>query len=290
MIQFTFDLYPENGKINQDIPYGYKFRGVIMKWLAESNPELGDAFHQPGEVRPYAINSILKRKKGKIEFILTSYNEKLSDTVLHDLLQSKRVNLTVDHQNFIIAQISFERPNLVKMKAHARPLQKLQVQFITPIYLNTLWGDYPVRFPLPSLFFGNLVNIWNDINEEALHIDREAFIDWIDAHVYISGYKMRSAKRDIGKPKPVVGGLGNATYRVTKINRNYYKQLLTDENKQYDIQFVNDHYSNNCKWLDVLCKLGTYTNVGGNRTAGMGVIRYWVKKELTEESLLKKTH
>lgn len=257
-----------------------------MKWLAESNPELGNAFHKPGEVRPYAINTIPRRKKGKIEFILTSYDEQLSDTVLNDLLESEKVEFTIDHQNFVIAQIAFERPDFVQLKAQARPAQKLQIHFVTPIYLNTLVGDYPVRFPMPGLFFGNLVNIWNDINEEALHIDREAFLDWIEAHVYISGYKMRSAKRDIGKRKPVVGGLGNATYRVTKINRNYYKHLLEDENKQHDMQFVNDHYSTNCKWLDVLCELGTFTNVGGNRTAGMGVIRYWRKEEISPDSLL----
>jgi CRISPR/Cas system endoribonuclease Cas6 (RAMP superfamily) len=287
MIQFTFDLYPKDGKLGRRVPFGYKFRGVIMKWLLESNPELGDAFHSPGEVRPYAINTIPHKKEGKIEFILTSYNEELSDTVIHDLLQSEKVNLTVDRQNFFIARITFERPNLVQMKEHARPLKKLQIQFVTPLYLNTSLGDYPVRFPLPNPFFGNLANLWNDINEEALQIDRDAFLEWIDAHVYISGYKMRSAKRDIGKRKPVVGGMGNATYRVTKINRNYYKCLLKEANRKYDVQFVNEHFSNNCQWLDILCKLGTYTNVGGNRTAGMGVIRYFPKETLTKKDLLK---
>ena len=74
MIQFTFNLNPENGTLGKRIPYGYKFRGVIMKWLLESNPELGDAFHESEEIRPYAINTIPHRDTDTIEFILTSYN------------------------------------------------------------------------------------------------------------------------------------------------------------------------------------------------------------------------
>ena len=287
MIQFTFNLNPENGTLGKRIPYGYKFRGVIMKWLLESNPELGDAFHESEEIRPYAINTIPHRDTDTIEFILTSYNEDLSDTIITDVVQNKKVNLTVDHQTFIISNISFDRPNLEQLQHNASPITKVQVHFVTPVYFNTLLGDYPVRFPMPNLFFGNLVHLWNDITHEELQIEREPFIDWVNAHVYISGYKMRSAKRDIGKRAPVVGGLGNATYRVTGINRNYYKTLLDKMDQKYDTEFVNDDYSENCQWLDVLCNLGTYTNVGGNRTAGMGVIRYWVKEQLSKKDLLK---
>jgi CRISPR/Cas system endoribonuclease Cas6 (RAMP superfamily) len=288
MIQFTFDLYPEDGKLGNRIPFGYKFRGVIMKWLTERNPELGEAFHKPGKIRPYAINTIPRQKEDKIEFILTSYHEQLSDTVIHDLLQSERVKLKVDGQQFFIARITFERPNLDQMKKRAKPATKLQIQFVTPVYFNTSLGDYPVRFPMPNSLFGNLVHLWNDINADGQQLERDSFIEWVNAHVYISGYKMRSAKRNIGKRKPVVGGLGNATYRVTKINRTYYKKVLEEMDRNYDVEFVNDNYAENCQWLDTLCKLGTYTNVGGNRTAGMGVIRYWTKSEVSEEDLISR--
>ncbi len=288
MIQFIFDLYPEDGRLGRRVPFGYKFRGVIMKWLIESNPELADAFHKPGEIRPYAINTIPHRKEGKIEFILTSYNEQLSDTVIHDILQSEKVKLKVDGKQFFIARITFERPNLDQMKARVPKNTKLQVQFVTPIYFNTPYGDYPIRFPIPEAFFGNLARLWNDMTEESNNIDRDRFIDWVNTHVYISGYKIRTAKRDIGKRKPVVGGLGNVTYRLTGINRNYYKNFLAEMERERDAQFVNEDYTENCRWLNVLCRLGTYTNVGGNRTAGMGVIRYWAEEELSERDLLKK--
>jgi len=55
---------------------------------------------------------------------------------------------------------------------------------------------------------------------------------------------------------------------------------------KYDYQFVNEDYEQNCRWLEILCRFGEYTNVGGNRTAGMGVIRYYPKYYMRERDLL----
>ncbi|MFO8017616.1 MAG: CRISPR system precrRNA processing endoribonuclease RAMP protein Cas6 [Promethearchaeia archaeon] len=282
MIQFKFDLYPKDGNLGKRIPFGYKFRGVIMKWLKESNPELASAFHCPEKVRPYAINTIPRREHSKIEFILTSYNENLSDTVIQDLLKSEKTKITVDHQVFFIAKIRFERPDLLQMKANASPITKFQIHFVTPIYLSTIMGDYPLRFPIPQAFFGNLVHLWNEMAKKEIRIARDELIQWIDAHMYISGYKMKTVKRHIGKSRPLAGGIGNATYRIKKINTNFYKHLLEELDKEDRYEEAQNHYREKCSLIDLLCKVGTYTNVGGNRTAGMGVIRYFPKNFLKE--------
>jgi CRISPR/Cas system endoribonuclease Cas6 (RAMP superfamily) len=147
-------------------------------------------------------------------------------------------------------------------------------------------GDYSVRFPIPVLFFGNLANIWKEISKDTSEIDREQFLHWINAHVYISGYKMKTVQVKIGKPKPVVGGLGNATFRVVKIDKNYYVHLMEEIGRQHDYEYVNEDYSNNCRWLEILCKVGELTNVGANRTAGMGVMRYYPRSYLLKSDLL----
>ncbi len=99
---------------------------------------------------------------------------------------------------------------------------------------------------------------------------------------------MRSVRHNIGKPRLVVGGLGNASYRVTKINKNYYKHYLEQLNRKYDYKLVNQDHGSNCRWVEILCRFGEYTNVGANRTAGMGVIHYYHRSYLTEKDLLKK--
>jgi hypothetical protein len=97
---------------------------------------------------------------------------------------------------------------------------------------------------------------------------------------------MRTAKSDIGKTRSIAGGIGNITYRISKINKSYYKDRLKILNHKYDPAYVNAHYSEACCWVDILSKLGTYTNVGGNRTAGLGVIRYFPKNYLSKQDLL----
>ncbi len=289
MIKLTFELYPEDGRIKPyDHPYGYIFRGVIMEWLKNIKPELVHQLHEYEEIRPYSINCKIDKKIPKINFILVSYNEVLSDTLLEDLLSNEKVKLRIGEKNYFISRVKFERLNFRTFLEQAKPVKVFSLNFVKSAYFNTSMGDYPVRFPIPNLLFGNLVNIWNDILRSEAGIDRETFINWVNAHVYVSGHKMRTVRTDIGKPKPVVGFLGNASFKVTKINKNYYKHFLIKLNREYDYEFVNEDYSNNCRWLEILCRLGEYTNVGANRTAGMGVIRYYSKFYLSEKDLLVK--
>lgn len=149
-------------------------------------------------------------------------------------------------------------------------------------------GNYPVRFPIPILLFGNLSNLWNDLSNGSSQIEREHFTNWVNAHVYTSGFNMKTVRSEIGKNKPVIGALGHASYRVTKINKQYYKHFLAERNKQYNSEFVNENYKNNCCWLETLCHLGEYTNAGVNRTAGMGVMRYHPRRYLSDKDFLAK--
>ncbi len=289
MIKLTFELYPEDGQLKPyEHPYGYIFRGVIMKWLNEIKPELVHILHEYEQIRPYSINCIILNKIPKIDFILVSTEENLSNALIQDLITTEKVKLKIGQKDYYISQIKFERINLTVIIEEARSVKSFNINFPTPVYFNTSMGDYSVRFPIPNLLFGNLINIWNKINEENSEIDKDYFINWINAHVYISGYKMKSVKRDIGKPRPVAGGIGNVSYRVIKINKNYYTHLLKSLDKIYDYEYVNQDYLGNCKWLEILCKLGQYTNVGGNRTAGMGVMKYYPKIYISDNDLIKK--
>ena len=185
--------------------------------------------------------------------------------------------------------VQFEKITVRNFCSSAQPAKSFNIKFLTPAYFNTLMGDYPVRFPIPSLFFGNLANLWNSITEDEGEINRDTFINWVNAHVYVSYYKMKTVRRDINKPRPVYGGIGDAAFRVKKVNKNYYSHYLEELGRgEEDSDFLKKDYVNNCKWLDALCHFGEYTNVGANRTAGMGVIRYYPKMYLNAEALLSK--
>ncbi len=289
MIKLTFELYPEDGRIKPyEHPYGYVFRGVIMKWLHEIKPELVHVFHEREEIRPYAVNYIIHKNIPKLEFMLTTYSDDLNDALLSDIISNEKVSLTLGQKQYYISKIQFERINPRDFMGNAQPVKAFHIRFYRPVSFNTSMGDYPVRFPIPLILFGNLANIWNDVMKGTSEVAREALLNWINAHVYASSYNMRTVRVNIGKPKPVVGGIGSVSYRISKIDKLYYKHILEDEGRQYDYEYVNADYKSNCCWLDILCKLGESTNVGVNRTAGMGVMRYYPKEYLSNQDFLIK--
>ncbi|MHA1757992.1 MAG: CRISPR system precrRNA processing endoribonuclease RAMP protein Cas6 [Promethearchaeota archaeon] len=259
------------------------FRGVIMKWLNDCKPELVYELHENQKIRPYAVNYFIHKQVPKIDFALTTYKDAISKALLKDLISSDKVKISVGEKVYLISQIRFERIESAALLQSAKPIKIFNIRFATPVYFNTSLGDYPVRFPLPSLLFGNLAHIWNDINKDLAEINRDDFINWVNAHVYISYYKIKTVQRDIRKPEKVSGGLGNASFHVQKANKNYYKHVFEEMNKNDDARSLREDYLNNCRWLEALCKLGEYTNVGANRTAGLGVIRYYPKKYMKEK-------
>ena len=62
-------------------------------------------------------------------------------------------------------------------------MKGFNINFVTPTYFNTSMGDYPVRFPIPVILFGNFADLCNDICQEKSEIDRENFLNWVNAHV-----------------------------------------------------------------------------------------------------------
>lgn len=69
MLKLTFELYPEDGRIKPyGHPYGYIFRGVIMKWLSDIKPELVHKLHE-------------FEKSGHIPLIISSIKRFLSLTL-----------------------------------------------------------------------------------------------------------------------------------------------------------------------------------------------------------------
>ena len=253
MLNLIFELIPEEGVIDRYYSaYPYIFRGIFMDWLREIAPRFIHDLHEYEKIRPYSINRIIDLNR--IRFILTIFHENISESIMESILRGEKDQFNIGGKKFILSTIKFEKITLKQIIDDSRSVQMFNIRFITPVYFNTSKGDYQVRFPLPILLFGNLANIWNFIASGEAEINRKPFLEWVKMYVYFSSFKIETKESTIGKMKPVVGGLGKITYTVQDNNANY------------------------CCWLEILCRLGEYTNVGGNRTAGMGVMRYQPKK------------
>lgn len=282
MRKFHLELYPMNEQVKPyEIPFGHLFQSVIFGWLHEKCPKLTHELHSYGKIRPYAINCHIHRKDPLVEFTINSFDDSLS-TVLHDTIYSVRDDtLDVAGKKYQLQRLHMEKIHLDNLIKASAPINHFHVRFITPIHFRTPSGNYPIRFPMPSHFFSNILKIWNTISPETTTIDTYDLIRWADVHCYPSGYKMKSGKYFISSNQTVAGGLGFVSYRIQKPNYHFYDDYneFTTESKDKSLD-IDSHYRNSCQWIDLLCRVAEYTNLGGNRTAGMGVIKYYPKRYL----------
>ena len=172
MIKIIFDLCPENEKIRPTYQkiQGYLFRAVLMKWLSEAKPKIVEKLHKTNEKRLYSISFIINHKIPKISFILVSFDPEIDQPILKEIILKDNTKVRIGNENYIISRIQFERINLIEIFQKSRPIISFILRFITPVAFNTRWGDYPVRFPIPVLLFGNLTNFWNAFIDENIEI------------------------------------------------------------------------------------------------------------------------
>jgi len=292
MIRFHFELFPINKQVKPyEIPFGHVFQGVIFGWLHEISPELFHELHAYGKVRPYAINCHIHRSEPLVEFSIVSFNSYLSAVLLKIVHSVEGKEFDVAEKKYMIEKCKVEKISYETIFNCMAPIYHFYIDFITPVHFQTSRGAYPIRFPLPEVIFGNLSTIWNNLTEISVKIDRKNFLKWINAHCYASGYRMKSSEYYISSTQKVAGGIGFVSYQVKKPNKNFYEHYEPYRKEDIAIDSIkneiNNHYRSNCCWIDLLCRFGEYINVGRNRTAGMGVIRYHPKNYLEEEAKSK---
>ncbi|MFO8017615.1 MAG: CRISPR system precrRNA processing endoribonuclease RAMP protein Cas6 [Promethearchaeia archaeon] len=280
MMKFHLELIPANGHIQPyEIPYGYTFQTVIFGWLHEHNPKLYHKLHTYEEVRPYSINCYIHKDEPKVDFTIVASNQALASTLLEVVIPKKGTAITVARKKYIVEGVDVESIILETMLKQSKPVKRFHLQFATPCYFNTLKGNYPIRFPLPDALFGNLLNIWKAMSASTFTSRKKQFLSWIKAHIYPSSYKMRSASYFIARENQVAGGQGFVSFWINSPDDYYYQHKLKKDTltAREKTECRQNHFQNS-QLIDFLCKVGEYTNVGGHRTAGMGVVRYFPKE------------
>ncbi|MEM2597843.1 MAG: CRISPR system precrRNA processing endoribonuclease RAMP protein Cas6 [Thermofilum sp.] len=121
----------------------------------------------------------------------------------------------------------------------------VDLRFLTLTYLNPLRGDqkYKILYPDPLHLLANLVASAHALTGRGFPKPEE-----LAEHVYISGLDIRTPRVQASKPAPT-GFVGWARLTFKKSASPEARKLVTG-----------------------LLKLGELVNVGGNRTAGYGVV------------------
>jgi len=178
----------------------------------------------------------------------------LSDDLLDRFIKifSKNTGnyITLFDNNYEIVSIEYEKIRLKENEA----TDKVKVYFNSTTYFTLKAKPEPMLFPDPKYFFMNLLNIWNEFNPEAKIPEGEAYT-WIDRNIVINDYATFTKRVFLSKSRPINGFKGWVVYRFKENTAFFF-------------------------WIKVLLEYSRYSNVGGNRTGGMGVVDYrWLRKK-----------
>jgi len=293
-LQTSFQFLVDKPIIFQSFS-GFAVRGIFYELLKKVNLDLSNKLHEGKKLAPFSCTPLLSGNKKKIiwksvsPFSRTFFQITLLDKDVclewQNLLIKgiNSINLLTNEFPVIEVGLRVIDPNqLIQSK---KPVRSFKISFITPTFfrvspklcyickksinenilkLLTLTKP-PYHFtplPHPEFLFRSLVRLWSNFSNIKLNIDIIEFLDWLDrGGVVVSAFPngIRTC-RFFEHPttnKWIVGFTGTVHYNLL--------------NSLYDKKYA--------EIVDVLLKFGEFTNVGGGRTAGFGMIKYEPQKE-----------
>ncbi|MHA1502683.1 MAG: CRISPR-associated endoribonuclease Cas6 [Candidatus Heimdallarchaeota archaeon] len=267
MFNFEFLLSAKNDGLLPPFT-GHLLRGAILKLIKEHDEELSEKLHEGNKIRPYCLsplysknNRMNRTRRGEIitkdnklmKFRFGILTEELAERMVKITLLKDQKTLELANNEFKIVSIEIKNTNAKELLQRKLVNGKFQLKFLTPTYFNISKQDFPLRFPDPRYLFMNLATLWNTFNVEKILVDQEELFEWVENHISITGYNLKTRTEYIAKGVPKIGFKGWVHY-----------QLSGDESYQ--------------QWITALCSFAEYSNVGANRTAGFGCVKFSLRE------------
>ncbi|MEM2365278.1 MAG: CRISPR-associated endoribonuclease Cas6 [Candidatus Bathyarchaeia archaeon] len=251
----------------KDIPLpkftGYISRALLLNLLGQSSPSAAMCLHEPNKPKPYSVTPLFFKSKLKAEagYLLDAaypcevafrfLDEGLAKLALDCLLKKDRL-LIIDV--FLrIESMEAKHESYEDLEASAEPIEAFRLYFRTPTYFKELGSPFHGLFPEPKKVFPGLLKLWGRFSGRGAKPLSE-YRAWIDGNLGISGYELATHRVLMGKKK-ALGFTGWASYKVRGEGDDWAR--LT--------------------WL--MAKFAEYSNVGGNRTGGFGVVKFEPRPE-----------
>jgi CRISPR-associated endoribonuclease Cas6 len=191
-----------------------------------------------------SVGGVVYEKGARCSLEVAVYDGEASRRLI-SLLATSPMGLVVNEVEFELTGLSVRIIDPVSVISGSGEQEALDVRFLTPTYFNPLRGDqsYKVLYPDPEHLFASLVAIAHDLTGQGFPKPGE-----LADKVYVSGLEIKTPRMETSRPAPN-GFTGWVRLRFKKNASQSDKKLIAG-----------------------LLRLGEITNVGGNRTAGYGVI------------------
>ena len=244
---------------------GHLIRGAILQEIKNFDNELSEKLHEGNKIRPYSLSPLIpydkrlnRTKRGEIiveedstlKFRLGILTQELAERMVKITLRSDEMKLQLAEGEFKVASIEIKKKSVKELLMEENhPPTTFSLSFLTPTYFNISRQEFPMRFPDPRYLFMNLATLWNAFCEEKVLVDQEELFNWVENHISINAYKLSTRTVYIAKNAPKIGFKGWTRF-----------QLSGEENYQ--------------RWVHALARYSEFSNIGANRTAGLGCTQY----------------
>jgi CRISPR-associated endoribonuclease Cas6 len=244
---------------------GYVARGLALHILNRVNPALSQNLHEPNSVKPYSVTPLYFKSTKKFAdgyqldasspciFKIRFLNDSIAKNVL-DFFSANESMMIYD-TSFKVASMTVRSEDF----ENVQDAKLFKMIFDTPTHLAKIGSKFDQVFPEPLSVFPNLMRIWDScMSEKFGKVVHTKYKEWMARSTTVSAYDLRTLTVTAGKSMKI-GFAGWCAYRIVGDSEF---SLITNK----------------------LAKLAEYSNVGMERTAGFGVVKYNIRPELQQSS------
>ncbi len=239
---------------------GHIARGLLLHIIRKSSPSMAQDLHELNVLKPYTVDRLHFRKKYRTEdgyIVDSSCPCTLDVRVLEDGLEqdfASRLSLgdsaLIRDNELRFSELFIDSKSYASILDEAAAIDRFTMEFITPTYFSQRGAAFFSLLPEPQRVMMNLLRVWKAFAEVSDE-DYEGYREWVGKSIGITAYDLRTVSLSVRGVKAKVGFTGSACYAIRSREEKYSK--LTD----------------------ALLTFAEYSNVGGGRTTGMGVVRVW---------------
>ena len=230
-------------------------RGFLYWVLRRISREFASKLHSDRHLAPFATSPVFKGNEvanrleegEKYRFFITTFIEEIGEALKDYFISMDKLFFAGDYQEAERVEVEYVCESELKNDAKSK---KFKINFITPCYLRTPSQGYRfVPLPIPQLLFRSLARLW----EAFVKPLPSGYRDWLDEWgVVVSGCSIATEKVLLRRQTWSVGFKGEVSFSIP--DDSYVEKFA--------------------KTTATLLNFGKYSNVGGGRTSGLGVIDY----------------
>jgi len=282
--QLTFRLFVENGLRFQSFS-GFAVRGLFFDLLKRVDEQLALTLHSQKSLAPYSVTPLEVTYGGYSRFIYNRFDKPapvqfkisllesgISEVFTQALFSMGSPTIRLVDTETAVTEVSVVQRSFDRIMEEAKLVRRFEVVFRTPSYFrrsvskgspnqvsNGVKSPYrAVPLPEVELMFRNLARLWRRFS--GISFGYEEYAEWASrGGIVLAGYPegIRTIRvyEHPTSNKWVMGFIGPVRFSIP---RDLFSEKFA-------------------KFTDALMRFAEYSNVGGNRTAGFGVVRYLPK-------------